>query len=255
MKRFSTWQILGISITKTGGVRISLRTTLVILTLLSAIHFVLSYITLQEEKTIHNLLHQEKMLHQGANTLKLRLQARDERAGVLETRYQLIGAVDRLVGDRFDTTVRAQLVSIIYRAAQTYDISPLLITSIIEVESEFDPYARGRYRTGRYSGAYGLMQLKLPAARESLRHLGENHTSYRDLFDPEKNVMAGTTYLIKQILRFRDLRLGIAAYHQGPGAVRKDPVKRARLSREYYHSVVGLYRELSRDLTWMNSDI
>ncbi len=92
-------------------------------------------------------------------------------------------------------------------AASRYGVDAELITSVIAVESNFDPKAVSR------KNARGLMQL-LP---ETAARLG-----VKDIFDPQENIDAGTRYL-RELLQLynNDLTLTLAAYNAGPDNVQK----------------------------------
>jgi hypothetical protein len=92
-------------------------------------------------------------------------------------------------------------------AASRYGVDAELITSVIAVESNFDPKAVSR------KNARGLMQL-LP---ETAARLG-----VRDIFDPQENIDAGTHYLKELLQKYNnDLVLTLAAYNAGPDNVQK----------------------------------
>ncbi len=91
-------------------------------------------------------------------------------------------------------------------AAQKYDVSPALIDSVIQVESNYNPLAISP------KGAEGLMQL-MPA---TARRFGVQNT-----FDPRDNIHGGVKYLKFLQETFKDDRLAIAAYNAGEGAVSK----------------------------------
>ena len=91
-------------------------------------------------------------------------------------------------------------------ASRHYGVSRDLIEAVAWQES--------RYRQSAVSpkGATGVMQLMPGTARE----LGV------DRFDLAQNVHGGTAYLSKMLNRFGgDVRLALAAYNAGPGAVEK----------------------------------
>ena len=84
----------------------------------------------------------------------------------------------------------------ILAAAQNYDVDPTLIKAVIWRESHFNPRARGAARE------IGLMQLREAAAEEWAKAEGVPYFSHDHLYDPEKNVMAGTWYLKKLLRRY-----------------------------------------------------
>lgn len=84
-------------------------------------------------------------------------------------------------------------------------LEPQLLLAVISAESGF------RAKAVSPKGAQGLMQL-LPA---TARRLGVT-----DPFDPEQNVRGGARYLTELMRMFNDdLRLVLAAYNAGEGAV------------------------------------
>ncbi len=123
---------------------------------------------------------------------------------------------------------RGEMNSLAERKAREYGLSPELVKSVIEVESNWDPRARSR------KGALGLMQLMPETAKE----LG-----VRNPFDPEANIDGGTRYLRYLIERFGDLELALAAYNAGPTVVEKyGMVPPIRETREYVRKILSRYQ-------------
>ncbi len=92
-------------------------------------------------------------------------------------------------------------------AAARYSMDADLITSVIAVESNFDPKALSR------KNARGLMQL-LP---ETAARLG-----VQNIYDPQENIDAGTRYLRALLQKYNnDLALALAAYNAGPERVQQ----------------------------------
>nr|BCL65611.1 hypothetical protein [Pseudomonas aeruginosa] len=100
----------------------------------------------------------------------------------------------------------APYARLIQRYAHQVRISPTLVTLVIHEESRFNPTAVSP------KGAKGLMQLMDAVSEE----LGV------DPFDPESNIRGGTKHLARLYRAFGgNLKLAIAAYNAGEGAVRK----------------------------------
>jgi soluble lytic murein transglycosylase-like protein len=102
--------------------------------------------------------------------------------------------------------VKPPFRELVEAAAARYKVDADLITSVIAVESNFDPKAVSR------KNARGLMQL-LP---ETAARLGA-----QNIFDPRENIDAGTRYLRDLLQKYNnDLVLALAAYNAGPENVR-----------------------------------
>jgi soluble lytic murein transglycosylase-like protein len=91
--------------------------------------------------------------------------------------------------------------------ARRHNVEPLLVDSVIRVESNYNPNAVSS------AGAMGLMQL-IPS---TAKRFGVSNT-----FHPEQNIEGGVRYL-KYLMQLYggDERLALAAYNAGEGAVAK----------------------------------
>ena len=98
------------------------------------------------------------------------------------------------------------ITEMVDKAAKDNHVDPLLVHSVIQVESNYNPYAVSP------KGAQGLMQLMPPTARDLGVH---------DTFDPRQNIEAGVRYLKYLQDLYKDDRLALAAYNAGPGAIEK----------------------------------
>ena len=101
----------------------------------------------------------------------------------------------------------------ILAAAQKYGVDPSLIKAVVWRESRFNPRVRGRV------GEIGLMQVGKLAAEEWARAEGISYFAHEELFDPAKNVLAGTWYLRKLLRRYGNAdyaaRYALADYNAG----------------------------------------
>lgn len=92
-------------------------------------------------------------------------------------------------------------------AANETAIEPALIHAVIATESQHNARAKSN------KGAQGLMQL-MPATARRFHVIDSN--------DPKQNILAGSQYLRELLNLYRgDLKLTLAAYNAGPGAVQK----------------------------------
>lgn len=126
-------------------------------------------------------------------------------------------------------TTSAKIGSIIRAAAQKYSVSPGLVRAVVVAESA--GYAGAVSR----AGAKGLMQL-MPGTAEQC--------GVENVFDPFENVDCGTRYLRQQLSRYQgNVRLAVAAYNAGPGAVDKyHGVPPYAETRAYVARVLAMYR-------------
>jgi hypothetical protein len=113
-------------------------------------------------------------------------------------------------------------------AAARHHVDPSLVRSVVKVESNFNPNALSR------KGAMGLMQL-MPSTARSL--------NVSNPFDPQQNVDAGVRHLRKLLDSYGgDVRLSLAAYNAGAGAVaRSAGVPNFRETQDYVRRITTLY--------------
>ncbi len=120
----------------------------------------------------------------------------------------------------------------IVEASRKFNLDPKLIYSVIAAESG------GQDDAISPRGAKGLMQLTDSTATQM---------GVSDSLDPHQNIVGGAKYLRELLNRYDgDLRLTLAAYNAGPGAVAKyDGVPPFSETREYIDKVLG----------WLNSNL
>lgn len=95
----------------------------------------------------------------------------------------------------------------------TTNAEPALLLAVARQESQFDP------RAVSPAGARGLMQLMPATARAVARELAIGFRTDALLDDPAYNLRLGSHYLARQLERFGEPALALAAYNAGPGRV------------------------------------
>jgi soluble lytic murein transglycosylase-like protein len=118
-------------------------------------------------------------------------------------------------------------------AAREYNVPPALVRAMVTTESNFNPQAVSP------KGAIGLMQL-MPATAKRFGAV--------DPADPRTNLRTGARYLRWLIDRFgSDLKLAVAAYNAGEGAVDKygGQIPPYAETRDYVTKVLDRYRMYS----------
>ena len=118
-------------------------------------------------------------------------------------------------------------------AAEETMMEPALIHAIMTVESNHNLHAQSK------RGAYGLMQLMPETARRF---------KVLDRKNPKQNILAGAKYLRELLNLYNgDLKLALAAYNAGPGAVQKyfGRIPPYKETIEYVPKVMKYYRQYS----------
>ena len=105
------------------------------------------------------------------------------------------------------TLANARFGQFIQSASKRFNVDADLISSVIAIESNFNPKAVSR------RNARGLMQL-IPGTASRL--------GVHNIFDPQENINGGTQYLGELLHRYdNNLILALAAYNAGPQRVQK----------------------------------
>lgn len=105
---------------------------------------------------------------------------------------------------------------VVRQYAQEYNIDPMLVAAVINVESKFDPKAQSS------KGAKGLMQLLDDTAMWGAEKIGIEDFDPDQLFVPETNIRIGCWYLARLTEQYHgNLTVALAAYNGGSGNVSK----------------------------------
>jgi soluble lytic murein transglycosylase-like protein len=125
-----------------------------------------------------------------------------------------------------------RLDDLVKQASQRHGVDPLLVQSIIEIESNYNPFAVSP------KGAQGLMQL----IQATAHRFGVDNS-----FVPSDNIDGGVRYLKYLQNLFQDEQLVLAAYNAGEGAVAKyNRIPPYRETRDYVERVRARYVELKK---------
>jgi soluble lytic murein transglycosylase-like protein len=124
-----------------------------------------------------------------------------------------------------DPLPAAEITSIIDAAAQQHQVQTDVLRGVIEQESGGRPCAVSP------KGAVGLMQL-MPATMDQFQ--------VADAFDPKQNIEAGAQFLKQLLDKYKgDLKLTLAAYNAGPGAVdQANGIPDIKETKDYVDSIM-----------------
>ena len=123
--------------------------------------------------------------------------------------------------------------AIIRKAVAASGLPASLIEAVIRIESDFKASAVSS------KGAQGAMQI-MP---ETQKELGLEQP-----YDAEANVLAGCTYLRRQLDSFGSLELALAAYNAGPGNVRRyGGIPPFAETQDYVRRVLELHRAADKE--------
>lgn len=151
-------------------------------------------------------------------------------------------ALSKSAGRALDNTERAKLAAIIAREADKHNIDPVLVVSLIYVESSFNRKALSN------KNARGLMQLLPDTAEYIKRKSRKDVEDPKDLYDVETNIKLGIAYLDYLITKTKgNVEYALIAYNMGPGNLNK-ALKRNKLPKTYSDKVLAEYNRLVKEV-------
>jgi len=153
-------------------------------------------------------------------------------------------ALNHLSKNKLTDEQKRMLTEQLWQISRSYATDPLLILAVVAQESRGNPNARGRVKSGKFSGALGLMQIKLETAKSMSARFGLKIEKEEDLLRPEINVTVGTAYLIRLIAKYGNWKDALVAYNLGHSAVDRLLEQGNPLPTNYYEHVIAKYNDL-----------
>ena len=128
------------------------------------------------------------------------------------------------------------------RICYEHEMNHKLIESMVEVESNFNPYAIS------YKGAKGLMQLMPQTAKAY---------DVKNIFNIYENLEAGIKYFKYLFSKYnQNARLALAAYNAGPTAVnRYNSIPPYRETQNYVKKILRLFKKRGGNISELNSNL
>lgn len=148
--------------------------------------------------------------------------------------YTELNNINDLSSSDYDLLARE-----VKKASKKYDIDPMLVLSIITVESSFDKNAVSS------RGAIGLMQLMPHTAKDLCLEMGMSEHNCK-VRDSKTNILIGTYYLSKLSAKYNNnMKHYLAAYNYGPTAIDKVLSENDRVPTQFYSRIMKIYQKLA----------
>lgn len=163
---------------------------------------------------------------------------------ILSTEYALhVSARNKLTDER-----RFKLAKIITAEANKYNIDPILVVSLIYVESSFNSDSKSN------KNARGLMQLLPDTASYIQRKIGD-HTPIENLHDDETNIRLGVAYLNYLIEKNNgNIEYALIAYNMGPGNLYR-AIAKNQIPKTYSNKVFKEFDSLNVAIDAIKLDV
>ena len=148
--------------------------------------------------------------------------------------YAEINNIDNLNDNDYDMLARE-----VKKAARKYDVDPMLVLSVITVESSFDKDAVSS------KGAIGLMQLMPNTAKKLCSEMGMREHNCK-IGDVKTNILIGTYYLSKLSSRYNNnMKHYLAAYNCGPSEIDRVLNGNNKVPTTFYSRIMKIYQKLA----------
>lgn len=186
-----------------------------------------------------HLLNQNQQLAHMVQIQQDQLTGQREQIVALQQRLRILEAVEEMQSN-LSPDEEVHLAHQVYHYSNQHSLDPLLVLSVIQVESEFSSQAVSPV------GAMGIMQVMPATARYITERRGWSWPGERRLFDPSFNIRLATSYLSELIEKFQSVEEALIAYNCGEGTMQALAAAGLPLPRSYAQRVISIYDWLQR---------
>jgi hypothetical protein len=155
--------------------------------------------------------------------------------------WRVIHTLNQMTSGKMALVHQKALSEKILPLAKNYNLDPILILSIVYVES------RGKLVTSN-KGAKGMMQIQTRTAKVIATRLGYHPKEKFHLNDPAVNIELGTLYFITLLKQYKNINIALAAYNRGESYVNNALEHNHKIPLGYAHEVIQTYNRFLRDL-------
>ena len=166
------------------------------------------------------------------------LKQQDQIAG-LQDRLHVLEAIEDMQSS-LSPDEEVRLAHQVYNYSKHLELDPLLVISVIRVESDFSAEAVSPM------GARGLMQVMPSTARFITEAQGWTWPGEECLFEPSFNIRLATVYLSGLLSKFGSVEDALIAYNCGEGALRQMMSTGEPIPRAFSRRVLTVYSRLKR---------
>jgi soluble lytic murein transglycosylase-like protein len=195
-----------------------------------------------------NLLQQNQQLAHMVQAQQDQLSTQGEQVAHLQQRLHILEAVEELQSN-LTPDEEAALAHQVFDYSHEHGLDPLLVLSVIRVESDFASDAVSPM------GALGIMQVMPATARFVTEQRGWNWPGESRLFEPSFNIRVATSYLSDLLTKFGSVEEALIAYNCGEGTMQELASIGLPLPRSYARRVLSVYDRLQRRYGTADSEL
>ena len=173
--------------------------------------------------------------HEIQNLQKQKAELQKSSEKKLQT-WRILYTLNLMTNGKISADQQKKLLGKLLPLSHNYKIDPILILSIVYVES------RGQLKLTSSQGAKGMMQIQPRTARVIATRLGYHKNEKIALSEIETNIELGTLYFISLLERYNNTTQALVAYNRGETFVDKAIKNHKKMPRAYSSEVFKMYR-------------